>query len=169
MLENSGAKIVVAYPSYQPFVKQIPDTPSSGPALSISPGQELQDTPNIQENIFPDTLLYIFRHNMVSQFPFVVIPEGISAAELSQTKPFLFKTVIMVASYHDKSGQARMAKEIFQYLSAHMIIANEKSLDLLQGLLVLTAWSVGSYLHLHRRSLNFAPPGTTSMSTWQGG
>lgn len=95
-----------------------------------------------EDNIFPDALLYIFRHNMAPQFPFVIVPDRVSAAELAQTKPFLYKTLLMVASYHDKTGQLRMTKEIFQYLSTHMIIENERSFDILQGLLVLMAWSV---------------------------
>lgn len=95
---------------------------------------------NSEENVFPDALLYIYRNNMASQFPFVVVPHRLSAAELAQTRPFLYRTVLMAASYHDKAGQTRMAKEIFQYLSVHMIMENEKSLDLLQGLLVLMAW-----------------------------
>jgi hypothetical protein len=48
----------------------------------------------------------------------------------------------MVASYHDKAAQTVMAKEIFQYLSAHMVIRNEKCLDLLQGVFLLIAWLV---------------------------
>lgn len=97
---------------------------------------------NSDENVFPDALLYIYRTNMVSQFPFVVVPYTLSATELAQARPFLYKTVLMAASYHDKAGQTRMTKEIFQYLSEHMIMGNEKSLDLLQGLLVLMAWWV---------------------------
>ena len=146
VLENSGGNVMVAQSQFQPLVQQFPDTPSSGPSLSISPGQEAQESTNAGDNVFPDTLLYIYRNNMATQFPFVIIPDRVSAAELAQTKPFLYRTVLMAASYHDKTGQTRMTKEIFQYLSAHMIIASEKSLDLLQGLLVLMAWSVQSSL-----------------------
>ena len=131
--------MMAAQPSYQPFIQQSPNTPSSSPSLSRSPGQEVQKGSNSEENVLPNALLYIYGNNMASQFPFVVLPE-LSAAELAQTKPFLYRTVLMAASYHDKAGQIRMAKEIFQYLSVHMIIENEKSLDLLQGLLVLMAW-----------------------------
>lgn len=99
-------------------------------------------SPNTEESVFPDALLYIYRKNMAPQFPFVIVPDKVSAAELAQTKPFLYKALIMAASYHDNTGQCRMAKEIFQYLSTNMILENERSFDLLQGLLVLMAWYV---------------------------
>jgi hypothetical protein len=129
-------------PSVQPLVKQLPHTLNSGLSLSRPPGQGFRETSKSDDNPFPDALLYIYLTNMAPQFPFVVVPDRVSAAELAQTKPFLYRTIIMAASYHDKAGQVEMTKEIFHYLSDQMVIVNEKSLDLLQGLLVLMAWSV---------------------------
>jgi hypothetical protein len=154
VLENSGGNTIVAQSQFQPLVQQFPHTPSSGPSLSISPGQEAQESKNAGDNVSPDALLYIYRNNMATQFPFPIIPDRVSAAELAQTKTFLYKTVLMAASYHEKTGQPRMTKEVFQYLSAHMIIANEKSLDSLQCLLVLMAWSVQSSLTSSLRDTN---------------
>lgn len=133
---------MAAQPQFQqPFVKHLPDTPSSAPSLSRSPGQA-QPSLNTEDAVFPDALLYIYRTNMAPQFPFVIVPDKVSAAELVQTKPFLYKVLVMVASYHEKTRQAMMAHEIFQYLSTRMICGNERSFDLLQGLLVLMAWLV---------------------------
>jgi hypothetical protein len=139
-MESGSGNPMLAHP-FPPHVQHLPDTPSSQSSTSVSPRRETQQAPNV-ENIFPDALLYIFRSNMAPQFPFVIIPETVSAADLAQSKPFLYKTVLMVASYHDKAGQLRMTKEIFQYLSINMVVNNERSFDLLQGLLVLMAWQV---------------------------
>jgi hypothetical protein len=166
VLENGGGNSMVAPSPFQPLVQQFPDTPNSGPSISISPGQEAQGSTNAEDTIFPDALLYIFRNNMASQFPFVIVPDRVSAIELAQTKPFLYKAVLMVASYHDKTGQRKMTKDIFEYLSSHMIIANEKSLDLLQGLLVLMAWSVESLCSLDNP--NPFPLGITFILTLVG-
>lgn len=143
--ESNGQTLVPTHSLYSPhqqYGQQMPITPSSAQSILRSPRQEFQESSTPEDPVFGDALLYIYRNNMESQFPFVVIPDGVSAAELAQTKPFLYKTVIMAASYHDKSGQVRMTKDIFQYVSTHMIIGNEKSMDLLQGLLVLMGWLV---------------------------
>ena len=141
---NDGGSAMGAQSPFQPLLQQQQsETPSTAPSLSRSPGQA-QLTSNNEGNMFPDALLYNYRHNMAPQFPFVIVPDRTSAAELSQRKPFLYKVLLMVSSYPDKKGQIKMVHEIFQYLSARMIIENETSFDLLQGLLVLMAWSVPS-------------------------
>ena len=148
-LENSGGNGIRIQSPFQPLGQQFSDQARSNPSLSISPGQDVQDTANVTEIVYPDALLCNYRNNMAPQFPFVIIPNRVSAAELAQTKPFLYKTVLMAASYENQTGQNEMTEEIFQYLSAHMIMANEKSLDLLQGLLVLMGWSVQYFSTLH--------------------
>lgn len=87
-----------------------------------------------------DSYLDIFRTHMAGYFPFVVIDKGISAQDLKRDKPFLFKTVIMAASYKDVSQQTTLGKEIIEYLSRRLLIEGEKNLDLLQGLLVYMSW-----------------------------
>ncbi|KAL2011635.1 hypothetical protein VTN00DRAFT_4353 [Thermoascus crustaceus] len=87
-----------------------------------------------------DSYLDIFRTHMAGHFPFVVIDKGISAQDLKRNKPFLFRTVIMAASYKDVSQQTALGKEIIEYLSRRLLIEGEKNLDLLQGLLVYMSW-----------------------------
>jgi hypothetical protein len=142
VFENNPRNLLVVQSQYQPFTQQLPDTPSSAPSIARSPAQGPQMSSSNGDSLFPDALLNTYRHNMAPQFPFVIVPDRVPAAELAQTKPFLCKTLLMVASYHDKAGQIRMTRDIFQYLSSHMIVENERSFDLLQGLLVLMAWSV---------------------------
>jgi len=91
---------------------------------------------------------------MSDQFPFVIIPAGTTADKLRQEKPFLYMTILMVASYEDNKIQIMMAKEIWEYLCMHMIIQAEKSLDLLQGLLILIAWFVHQILSSKTASAN---------------
>jgi hypothetical protein len=88
----------------------------------------------------PEALLKFYREMIADAFPFVVVPQGITAYSLSRDKPFLFKAIVMVASAQDVKAQAAMAEEIVEYLSLHVLLRCEKSLDLLQGLLVFAAW-----------------------------
>lgn len=82
----------------------------------------------------------MFRDHLTGQFPFVVVPANSTATDLHRTKPFLFKVILLVASFEFVESQTEMAKEVMEMLSNRMIIGNEKSLDLLQGLLIFLAW-----------------------------
>ncbi|RDW82404.1 hypothetical protein BP6252_03516 [Coleophoma cylindrospora] len=113
--------------------------------------------PNIQvpshQELFrsdPDSLLTLYRVYMNDQFPFVVIPMEMTANDLQQQKPFLLKVILMVASVRDMAGQTRMAEAIMEHVAQNMILRGEKSLDLLQGLLVFIAW-YHYHIHLARR------------------
>jgi hypothetical protein len=88
----------------------------------------------------PDSLLTLYRNNIANQFPFVIVPPETKAFELIHDKPFLFKNIAMVASAQDVKAQTRMAEEIIEYISLHLIIRAEKTFDLLQGLLIFIAW-----------------------------
>lgn len=79
---------------------------------------------------------------MSDQFPFVVIPTGTSAHDLSQERPLLLKTITMIATWQRAGGHSIMAKEIIESLSMRMVIGAEKSFDLLQSLLVFAGWYV---------------------------
>lgn len=137
------------FTSFQPSTQTIPYANSDlFPTRFSTAGS--RESVACGDPVHADALLLLYRTNMSPQFPFVIIPDHMSAIRLAQDKPFLYKTVLMVASYHDKSVQTLMANEIFEYLSAHMIIRNEKTLDLLQGLLVLIAW-YHTHIHVARR------------------
>lgn len=88
----------------------------------------------------PDALLALYRDEMAPQFPFVIVPQSLSASELHVKKPFLLKVMVTVASLHDVAAQTAMCKEIVTELSKKMLIDAKMSLDMLQGLLVFIAW-----------------------------
>lgn len=103
--------------------------------------------PNIQvpshQELFrsdPESLLTLYRVYMTDQFPFVVLPVEMTANDLQRQKPFLLKVILMVASVRDMAGQTKMAEGIMEHVAQNMILRGEKSLDLLQGLLVFIAW-----------------------------
>jgi hypothetical protein len=89
-------------------------------------------------------LLSRFKTLFIQHFPFVVVPVDKSSQELQQEKPYLYKSIMMVASYHQPVRQLAMGEEIVQGFSTSLLIRVEKSLDLLQGLLVYSAWFVES-------------------------
>ena len=79
---------------------------------------------------------------MVEHFPFVVVPPSMSVQGLRQEKPLLFLAISMATSFHDSLRQQSLGREVVESLSKRLLLQGEKSLDLLQGLLVFIAWSV---------------------------
>jgi hypothetical protein len=87
-------------------------------------------------------LLENYQTFMAKYFPFVVIPSDTTAQLLRASKPFLFLSVMAVSSYQKTGQQTTLSMEIMKRLSEQMLFRGEKSLDLLQGVLVYAEWSV---------------------------
>ncbi|KAI9664896.1 MAG: hypothetical protein M1821_006344 [Bathelium mastoideum] len=81
-----------------------------------------------------------FKTLKMPSFPFVVIPAGKTATALREESPFLFLAIITACLEDDTILQRRIADEVRSAISTRIIMANEKSLELLQGLLVYLAW-----------------------------
>jgi hypothetical protein len=81
-----------------------------------------------------------YKRLMAPAMPFVVIPEGTNAWELAEQKPFLMQVISTVACFHDLPRQQVMVKDLMRLISEKLFIRNEKSLEVLQGILVLIAW-----------------------------
>ncbi|KAK4866695.1 hypothetical protein LT330_008248 [Penicillium expansum] len=84
-------------------------------------------------------LLVRFR-GMASYFPFVRLSPAWTAASMAEDRPFLLLAVAAVASSKYCHLQGALIKQFKESLSQRVIIAGEKDLDLLQGLLVHLAW-----------------------------
>ncbi|KAJ4298215.1 hypothetical protein N0V90_006114 [Kalmusia sp. IMI 367209] len=72
-----------------------------------------------------------------------------SAAEFGKVKPFLALVVAMLGCTRDRARQRELIVHAKTYVAAHMIQDGEKSLDVLQGILLLIHWS---HLQLELRS-----------------
>jgi hypothetical protein len=148
-------------PTLDPPVERLPDvqpmTPFQPPRQHVppsSPGESTQtgtihqvaehDSPSdaMRYSEDPNDLLEIFRTDMTPHFPFVVIPPGTTAAQLHHQKPFLYSAIMMSVAFRNVSKQMAMAKDIMTDLSIRLLQNGEKSMDLLQGLLVYSAWYV---------------------------
>jgi hypothetical protein len=77
---------------------------------------------------------------MAPVMPFVVIPSGTEFSKLAQDKPFLMKTITTVACFHDLARQQVMVKDLMRQISEKLLLYNEKSLEVLQGIMILTTW-----------------------------
>ncbi|KAF3043632.1 hypothetical protein E8E12_002090 [Didymella heteroderae] len=76
---------------------------------------------------------------MSDYFPFVTLPKELTCRDLLQQRPMLMFAVLTVASYDSVLLQLTLSRE-FRKVVMVKVMNGEKSLDLLQGLLVFIAW-----------------------------
>jgi hypothetical protein len=91
-----------------------------------------------------ETLLSIYRNQLSSRLPFVIIPAGTTARQLQATRPLLMKVIRMVASVRHLRLMRGQSRAVMEHISHALLMRSERSLDLLQGILVF----LGSY-HYH--------------------
>lgn len=86
-----------------------------------------------------DYLLDRFR-GMACYFPFVQLSETWTAASMAEDRPFLLLAAVAAASSKCCHLQDALIRQFKESLSKRVVMAGEKDLDLLQGLLVHLAW-----------------------------
>ena len=91
-----------------------------------------------------ETLLSIYRNQLSISLPFVIIPAGTTPRQLQATRPFLMKVIRMVASVRHLRLVRGQSRAVMEHISNAILMRSERSLDLLQGILVF----LGSY-HYH--------------------
>ncbi|KJZ74079.1 hypothetical protein HIM_06528 [Hirsutella minnesotensis 3608] len=122
------------FPSPQSSGPETNDTTDWGPE-ALRPGDSAWPLPGEA-----DMLLLQYHELFAPLCPFVVVPKHLSAAELRAERPFLWKGVMTASSIWDGSRQAKMGDEMLADIGRAAIADGNKSLDLLQGLLLLTSW-----------------------------
>jgi hypothetical protein len=75
-------------------------------------------------------------------FPFIVFSPTVSLDSLRREKPFLLLSILTMASTSSQGLQDLLEAELRETLGRKVIFNCEKSLDLLQGLLIYLAWYV---------------------------
>lgn len=87
-----------------------------------------------------ERILAIYRDICLYNFPFVWIPGHMTAQELCESKPCLFRAVMLSSAPLPVARLKKMKRNVIAYISQHMLVEEERSLDVLQGLLIVIAW-----------------------------
>jgi hypothetical protein len=89
-----------------------------------------------------ETLVDMYKTDMMPHFPFVIVPPHVTGGELRHTKPFLFLAVVSVACFHDLNTQERLCHRFKYMVSEKVLLGGDDCLELeyLQGLLIVLAW-----------------------------
>lgn len=93
--------------------------------------------PNEQE---AEILLVEFKTNMTEQFPFVVIRPDSTSQTLHHERPLLWKAIMVAASHGTSDRQMALGADLMEDLTTRLLFRAEKSLDVLQALLIFIAW-----------------------------
>jgi hypothetical protein len=116
-----------------------------------------------------EDLLRVFREQFLTRFPFIIIPPGISASALRVQKPFLHRVIMTVASEGRRVQQIEMSKQISMDIAAALLIRGERSLDMLQALVIFNAWSVYTNLCLRNRRVLYQTQPDFLFGYWHWG
>lgn len=87
-----------------------------------------------------DQCLHEYRSNFTPSFPFVPIPITMSAYELHEAADFLLRTILIVVAPQTLAVQRSVQKWFRQYLAQHLVVEQERRLELLQAILIFVAW-----------------------------
>ena len=87
-----------------------------------------------------ESMLLEFQQNMTEQFPFVVIRPDITSQSLQYERPMLWKAIMVAASHKNSDRQLALGAELVEDLVTRLLFRAEKSLELLQALLISIAW-----------------------------
>ncbi|KPM43980.1 hypothetical protein AK830_g2648 [Neonectria ditissima] len=88
-----------------------------------------------------EELYWAFCHSFAPLYPIVHVPESWTYEATRRVRPALFRAILTAASTStDPSLSPALFVDTGKYLAAKVVVAGEKSLDLIQALLVLSTW-----------------------------
>jgi hypothetical protein len=116
----------------------LPGSPSAlGQSLSAFDLLDQMIPPEGNEAIL---LLSHFRGEMAPLFPFVPMDDSATTVQLRHQKPLLYMLIIMIACQANVNRQSDIARLVRYEVAQAVMVRSEKSLTLLQVLLILVAW-----------------------------
>ncbi|KAJ5206851.1 Transcription factor [Penicillium cf. griseofulvum] len=120
-----------------------PPTFAGMPAGFESEHERVPPTPDVIDRgiislEYAEQLVAYFIHELAFFFPLIVLPSNTTAAQLRQTKPILFLSVIAATSITVDAGLAAVLnREMVRLYAERFFIEGEKSLELVQALLLM--------------------------------
>lgn len=87
-----------------------------------------------------DRALNLYRSIYSPYFPFVSIPVLMTPHDLYDRSPFLFRSIVAVTTPQSPAVQAEYRIWFREYVAQHVVVNNERRLEILQGILIHLAW-----------------------------
>lgn len=113
-----------------------PPASSSTPSHSI---ESLQGKPQFNLSS-AESLLTSFR-SMLPNYPCIILPEDATVTQLAATRPFVLLAILAAASgSRTLQGHTLYDEEFRKVLGLKFVASGERTLELLQGILIYCAW-----------------------------
>ena len=82
-----------------------------------------------------------YRKDLFPHYPMVYIPDSVTADEMRETKPMLFLAILAAAAGKESPEvSAMLDKEVLHAYATKSVVHSEKSLELVQALLLSSVW-----------------------------
>ncbi|RYP45711.1 hypothetical protein DL768_007982 [Monosporascus sp. mg162] len=88
-----------------------------------------------------EDILSTYREKLTPHFPFVPLAPTESALQLHRQSPLLFHVIVMVTLPGDLEVQLKLRQHFRETIARKMIVHSEKSVEMLQAILVYIIWS----------------------------
>jgi hypothetical protein len=122
-------------------VAEEPKRPDNPFANTTPPAEFIDIVPDFRLSLADaEDILHLYRVSYSPLFPFVPVPQSSSAYDLYVKKPLLFRTIMGVTAPQSVSIQKAMALWFREYIAEHVVVKQEKSLEMLQAILICIAW-----------------------------
>ncbi|KAK3318186.1 hypothetical protein B0H66DRAFT_227245 [Apodospora peruviana] len=110
-------------------------------ARAMNPFMQIDIIPGFQISLEQaHGLLELYRTSYSPLFPFIPIPEHMSACDLLDDKPFLFRTIMQVVAPQSPAVQRNFSRWFRLYIAEHVVVNLEKRVELLQAIILFVAW-----------------------------
>jgi hypothetical protein len=89
-----------------------------------------------------ETLVDMYKSEMMPHFPFVILPPQETASQLRTERPLTFLAIMTVANFHDLPAQEQLGNRFKTMVTDKVMYGGQDCLQLeyLQGLLIILAW-----------------------------
>jgi hypothetical protein len=87
-----------------------------------------------------DMLVNDYRRMSTNNFPYVIIPDACPVATLVEERPMLAQAIFVATTWRFPERQQALKDKFLLDLSHRYFVKSERSLDLLQALIVYSAW-----------------------------
>ncbi|KAJ3472720.1 hypothetical protein NLG97_g10765 [Lecanicillium saksenae] len=117
------------------------ERPSSAAYVDRGVGEKIELVPGFSMTFTEaNEYLHVYRKDYMPMFPFVIIEDMTKAHELYYNSPALFWMIMAAVAQTSEDVDTNVKKWLRQHVAETMIIKQEKTLELLQAILIHLIW-----------------------------
>lgn len=87
-----------------------------------------------------EKLVHLFKTEMYAHYPIVYLPPACKAEDLRRERPTLFLAILAAAGNEFPNVASELDRLAMQHYADRVVLNSEKSLELVQSLLVSSTW-----------------------------